>query len=559
MTYQVIARKWRPQSFADLVGQDHISQTLVNALKNNRLPQALLFTGQRGTGKTSSARILAKALRCPNAKEFIACHTCNECLDIAAGRSLNVIEIDGASNNGVDAVRELCESVMYKPSSGFYKIYVIDEVHMLSTSAFNALLKTIEEPPDHVIFILATTEVQKIPATILSRTQRFDFRRIATREIVKQLELICKTEKISFDLEALWLIARQSDGSMRDGQSLLDQVITFSDGHLSQDKIIHMLGLTDRTLLLKTLTSLTQRDQKLMMAVIDEVFHAGYDAKLFSQDLLDSLRNLLMVKILDEQSSRSVDLADTEISELQSLGTNLSEEEIHYLFDMGLKGAEDITRAFNPQIVLEMLLLRMVEAPRITSLNEFFNNSTANQKPPSFDKTKQTPPQAKPITTNLPQTNSSNMSQKSSAKIEIDKTNEASDEEFGRWIQFVKKIKEIDALFGTKLETLKVIKVEEQFIELALSKTHKFLADDIINTEFQQKLSQHLKKHWHPKIQFKIKPEQHIEDEHANSIKSFEENQSLEKKKKIYNEINQNPFVQSAKSLFKGEIKLIKE
>ena len=269
LAYQVIARKWRPQSFHDLVGQEHISTTLLNALRNDRLPQALLFTGVRGTGKTSSARILAKSLRCPNAKDFVPCGVCRECEDIANSRSLDVIEIDGASNNGVDAIRELRETVGYMPSSGRWKVYIIDEVHMLSTSAFNALLKTLEEPPPHVVFIMATTEAQKIPNTILSRCQRFDFRRIPSRQIAAQLQKICEAEGVRVEPEAVWLIARQADGSMRDSQSLLDQVITFAAGELTLAKAVDVLGLTDRTVLLETLTALVTRNTEMAIALIE--------------------------------------------------------------------------------------------------------------------------------------------------------------------------------------------------------------------------------------------------------------------------------------------------
>lgn len=368
MAYQVIARKWRPQSFHELVGQEHISTTLLNALRNNRLPQALLFTGVRGTGKTSSARILAKSLRCPNAKDFVPCGVCPTCEDIANSRSLDVIEIDGASNNGVDAVRELRETVGYMPSSGRYKVYIIDEVHMLSTSAFNALLKTLEEPPEHVVFVMATTEAQKIPNTILSRCQRFDFRRIPSRQIAAQLTKISAAEGVKTEQEAVWLIARQADGSMRDSQSLLDQVITFCGDEVTLTKVVEVLGLTDRTVLLEALKALVQRDTQTAVDVIEKVFRAGYDPKVFAQDLLEELRHALMVRLCPDDPSRIVDLPDTEIQELRDLTAPLSDEDIHLLFDMALKGVSDLMRSQDARIVLEMMLLRMAAAPRIASL-----------------------------------------------------------------------------------------------------------------------------------------------------------------------------------------------
>jgi len=368
MAYQVIARKWRPQSFQELVGQEHISTTLLNALRHDRLPQALLFTGVRGTGKTSSARILAKSLRCPNAVEFVPCGTCPSCLDIASGRSLDVIEIDGASNNGVDAVRELRETVGYMPSSGRYKIYIIDEVHMLSTSAFNALLKTLEEPPPHVVFIMATTEVQKIPNTILSRCQRFDFRRIPSRQIAAQLEKICTADGVATEPQALWMLARQADGSMRDSQSLLDQVITFCHGKVTLVKVVEVLGLTDRTVLLETLTALVERNSQGIIDVIEKIFSAGYDPKIFAQDLLEEIRHALMVRMVPTDPTRIVDLPDTEIENLRQLTKNLSNEDLHMLFDMTLKGVSDLLRSQDPRLVLEMLMLRMAAAPRIASL-----------------------------------------------------------------------------------------------------------------------------------------------------------------------------------------------
>ena len=395
MSYQVIARKWRPQSFSEMIGQTHITQTLGNALHNNRLPHALLFTGPRGTGKTSSARILAKSLRCQNAKDFVPCNQCTFCIEIAAGASPDVRELDAASNNGVDDIRDLLSGVMHMPTSGRYKIYIVDEVHMLSTSAFNALLKTLEEPPAHVIFILATTEVHKIPQTILSRCQRFDFRRIPTRQIAEHLKLICDSEKVAYEEEALWLIARQGDGSMRDSQSLLDQVISFTNGQLTKALCTDILGLSDRGLLLDTLKALVARDTQGALTALENISKSGFDAKIFSQDLLESVRNLLIIKVSGSEMSDILQLPDSELKALAEMGVALSQEDLHFLFDMALKGTQDIARAQDPGLVLEMLLLRMASAPQIVDLKQLIQQGPvpgrakpAESKPPEILKKK---------------------------------------------------------------------------------------------------------------------------------------------------------------------------
>lgn len=379
--YQVIARKWRPQSFQDLIGQDHISTTLLNALRGDRLPQALLFTGVRGTGKTSTARILAKSLRCTNSKDYVPCGVCRDCLDVASGRAIDVVEIDGASNNGVDAIRELRESVGYMPSSGKYKIYIIDEVHMLSTAAFNALLKTLEEPPPHVVFILATTEAQKIPNTILSRCQRFDFRRIPSRQIAEQLKRICDAEGVKTNQDAVWSIARQADGSMRDSQSLLDQVITFSAGEITLSKVIEVLGLTDRQLVIDGVTSLVSRNPAMALGLVEKVNRSGVDPKIFAQDLLEEIRNALMVRLCKDDPTRVVDLPDSEIQSLSALANTTSEEDLHTLFDMMLKGVNDLLRSSDPRLVLEMTLLRISSSPTMVALRDLFAGRVVSATP----------------------------------------------------------------------------------------------------------------------------------------------------------------------------------
>ena len=421
-----MARKWRPKGFSKLVGQDVIRKTLLQALKLNRLPHALLFTGIRGTGKTSTARILAKHLRClrskdknkEKSKEFSLkemhlepCNICKECLEIHTGQNPNVMEIDGASHNGVDAIRELSSHVLYVPSSGSYKVYIIDEVHMLSVSAFNALLKTLEEPPSHVFFILATTEVHKVPVTVLSRCQRFDFRRIPTPVIVRQLESICESENIKVEPQAFWLIARQSEGSLRDAESLLDQAVSFSsfesesdnrDNNKSDDNgssdsnddvkestihscdfilsgkdVAEVFGLIDRTFLFEALQAILEQDTRGTLQVLEKLYCSGYDPGEFIKGFLEECRNILLIKLSSLSSVNPLlDLPEEEISKLKSLSSLLSEGDIHFLFDMALKGSHDVLQSMDSRIAMEMLLLRMTEAPRIENLHRWMEGGS---------------------------------------------------------------------------------------------------------------------------------------------------------------------------------------
>ncbi len=381
MAYEVLARKWRPQSLEELIGQNSVQRVLTNALKQNRLYPVLLFTGPRGTGKTSTARILAKTLRCLEKKNNNSCNQCQECILIQEGKSLDVIEIDGASNNGVDAIRELRNTVHYMPSKGSLKIYIIDEVHMLSNSAFNALLKTLEEPPNHVIFIMATTESHKIPQTVESRCQKLDFHLIAPLLIKEHLEKICKVEKIPLEEEALWLIAKQSEGSLRDAQSLLDQIITFCGEKISKEEIIELLGLTDTEIIFKCLESIVKRDEQQMLAVLKDLYSKGNETKLILQSLIEGLRNLLILKINPENTPPLIQTSKQEIQSLKAMCAETSYEDLHFLFDMLLKGEQEISLSFASRMVLEVLLLRVCQSPRIESILPFSILKEGEEKP----------------------------------------------------------------------------------------------------------------------------------------------------------------------------------
>jgi len=558
MSYQVIARKWRPQSFDQLVGQNHISQTLQNALKNGRLPHALLFTGPRGTGKTSSARILAKSLRCPNAVNFQPCNVCQECQDITASRSIDVIEIDGASNNGVDAIRELRDTVAYAPSSGKYKVYIIDEVHMLSTSAFNALLKTLEEPPAHVVFIMATTEVQKIPQTILSRCQRFDFRSISTRQIADRLKIICDKENVPAEEEALWIIARQGDGSMRDSQSLLDQVITFADGSLTRESVIGILGLTDRTLLLEVLSGLVARQVPSILTALEKIFTAGYEPSLFANNLLENIRHLLLIKISSTSNSSSanttsiIELPDSEIRFLKDLGATTGEEDIHMLFDMCLKGAGDIAKASEPRIVLEMLLLRMAQAPRIVELAQMLSgqataqtaNTATTISRPSMPAPIAAPKSAPTATASAPQRRMDPIGLNPQEK----------------WFEFVQRIRQADALLAAKVEHLLFLGEKEKVLSLGVPAKMTFIKDQLADAEVRKKLQSFVDQHWSTGYTFTVQLEkgEMIGTSAGMSAKNVSDQKEKKQEEDLADRVANHPLIKSATTALKGQIKSIK-
>ncbi|MFC1899073.1 DNA polymerase III subunit gamma/tau [Chloroflexota bacterium] len=320
MTSQVFYRKWRPQILAEIFGQEQVTQTLLNALSNDRLSHAYLFCGPRGTGKTSTGRILAKAVNCLTNGKGEPCNTCDMCQAITGGRALDVIEIDAASNTGVEDIRSLREKVNYAPSQAKYKVYIIDEVHMLSTNAANALLKTLEEPPEHVIFILATTEAHKIIPTILSRCQRFDFRRISSKDAINKLVRICDSEEIKAEVSALQLIAKASTGSLRDAENILQQLVTYYGKDIGLEQVQAVLGITGDWRTRELVKHIVNKDVSAGVATINSVNDDGLDLQQFHRELLEYLRELLLVKTGSDQA---VDFTTEDMADLKSLAANI--------------------------------------------------------------------------------------------------------------------------------------------------------------------------------------------------------------------------------------------
>jgi DNA polymerase-3 subunit gamma/tau len=409
MSYLVIARKWRPQSFPDVAGQQHITRTLQNAIRANRIAHAFLFTGVRGVGKTTAARILAKALNCAKGPTPDPCNECSQCQEIAQGSSIDVLEIDGASNRGIDEIRQIIENVRYQPANCRFKIYIIDEVHQVTKDAFNALLKTLEEPPPSVKFILATTEPHRLPATILSRCQRYDFRRIQLREIVERLDAIAKSEGLNITEGALVLLAREADGSMRDAQSLLEQVLAIAEPSDAKGKqravdealLQEILGLAERRILYEISAAVLDGDARRCVELVAEVVNQGREVNRLARDLVEHFRNLLVARLAsggrgatvgkEFNTTQLLDLPDQEIADLAEQSRTIPVDTLLDYLDFMAAGDEEVARSATPRFALESVLIRLAGLPKtlpvaelIERLERLEGKSTTGTSKPLF-------------------------------------------------------------------------------------------------------------------------------------------------------------------------------
>lgn len=359
--YRVLARKYRPQNFSELKGQDALVRTLTNAIETGRIAHAFMLTGVRGVGKTTTARIVARALNCANGPTIMPCGTCEQCVSIAQDRNMDVLEIDAASRTGVEDMREIIDGVQYAPVSARYKIYIIDEVHMLSKSAFNALLKTLEEPPAHVKFVFATTEIRKVPVTVLSRCQRFDLRRIDADVLAAYFSTLVAREGVTAEDSAIALIARAADGSARDGLSLLDQAISRSQGHVREEDVRSMLGLVDRARTLDLFENIVRGDSVAALGQLDEFYKSGADPVMVLQDLLELTHYLTKVKVSPEVA-RDTALPEAERVRGAALAQGLGIPVLTRSWQMLLKGVSEVQQSLNPQNALEMIVIRLLYA-----------------------------------------------------------------------------------------------------------------------------------------------------------------------------------------------------
>jgi len=389
MGYLVLARKYRPQTFDEVYAQEQATTILKNAIETDRIAHAYLFTGPRGVGKTSMARIFAKSLNCNEGVSSNPCNKCSNCDEITKGISPDVVEIDGASNTGVDDVRSLQNELMYAPSLSPYKIYIIDEVHMLSKNAFNALLKTLEEPPDKVIFIFATTEPHKVLPTIISRCQRYDFKRIPIKAIVKRLQTICVEEKITIEEEAFYIIARKADGGMRDALSLLDQVLSLGKKEITGEDVLNIFGIVDKDVYNNILNNILQKQPGEILNILHDILEKGYDLQEFFTGLLEWFRNLLLIKL----NVKSSEIPESYKKILQDFAKQFTENDIMYLMSFLIKTKIDMRTSGNPMLMAEMAFIKLAKKEEISSLEKILEQLSSGD----FVTTSQAPAAASPV------------------------------------------------------------------------------------------------------------------------------------------------------------------
>jgi DNA polymerase-3 subunit gamma/tau len=369
--YIVLARKWRPMRFEDVVGQEHVTRTIRNALEKGKLGHGFIFAGPRGVGKTTTARLLAKAVNCKNGKPGEPCNQCESCQAINAGQHLDVIEIDGASNRGIDEIRNLRENIRFAPSSATYKVYIIDEIHMLSKEAFNALLKTLEEPPAHAIFIFATTEIHKVPLTILSRCQRFDFKRITTRDIARQLEKIAQNEGIRIESEALQLIARKSDGGMRDATSILDQISSFSDGEITVQQVQDTIGVLGEDVFFEYTDMMLQKDNAAILQYTAKLIEKGIDILHYLDGLELHLRNLLVARV--SENDNLLELSEYYIKRYREAAQHFNDKDLLHYLDILAQHKQMFRFSENQHVLLELLLLKLANKPKTLEIEQIMS------------------------------------------------------------------------------------------------------------------------------------------------------------------------------------------
>lgn len=548
MSYQVFARKYRPQTFDDLVGQTHVTRTLKNAVEQNRLAHAYLFVGPRGTGKTSTARILAKALNCVNGPTVTPCGVCDSCKEIAGGNSLDVLEIDGASNNGVEQVRELRDNVRYAPSKGRFKIYIIDEVHMLSSAAFNALLKTLEEPPAHVKFVFATTEPQKVLPTILSRCQRFDLHRIPANLIAQHLQLIAGKEKIALDPAAAHAIAKGADGGLRDAESMLDQLVAFCSDKIAEADVLNVFGFTSEQTVAQFTEQILRGETAEALGLLHAEADNGKDMMKLMSDLISYLRDLLVGKVKPEALAE--DLNPDLQQSLQAQAGMIETDRLLELIDQFAAAEGRMKWAPNKRLHFEVAVIKAIQTLNQVTLNEVIENLTAlrdGKTPSSSEGGPSTRPTSSPKAAPV-------RSEKASASepVAAPPTPQLTLDYNEAWRKTVEKVRIARRLIAGWVETGTALGIEGRFLVVGFPPEQKAAMEslsipktrDYIEAVLKETSAQDLK------LKFVVK-------EGLAAPKPAEA--PAPKKAETQATFKDDPLIREALEIFKGEIKTVSD
>ena len=488
MSYQVLSLKWRPQAFDDVVGQNHVTKTLINAFKKDRVAQAYILTGPRGVGKTTTARIISKALNCPKTKSGVPCNQCNICQEIIDGRNLDVLEIDGASNRGIEEIRNLREQIKYTPMGSNYKVFIIDEVHMLTNQAFNALLRTLEEPPSHGKFILATTDIHKVPSTIISRCQRFDFNRITSEVISKRLSVILKSENIAIDNESLLSISQKADGSMRDALSLLDQVIAYSGESIAIEDVSTVIGLIPNEIYFDFTDAIVEKDYNKMMSVISSIQNAGLSLQDVSQGLIKHCNNLLISSV-DKGEELLLDINEEAKNRYISTYKNHNSKDLIRISKVLHDMQYSLKQVSQPMIVFEMTALKLIEMDTALSISELISNlssSVPKKKIIQKNKTNSSSKEKLTVSNNneskkisdIPIDSNDKVEKKINYSLNLDVVKE-------KWDDFVDKVSKQRPSIGAILDNAEPLELNENLLTVNIFDLPKF---SIGNLEHNQEL-----------------------------------------------------------------------